>query len=645
MIHFDLPKQKSSIIKVLGVGGGGSNAVNFMFAQDIEGVDFIICNTDAKAIEQSKVPNKIQLGPHLTQGLGAGANPEVGKKATEESLDEIKRILEVNTKMAFICVGMGGGTGTGGAPIIAQICKEQGILTVGIVTTPFGFEGPRRMQQAEEGIRQLKPHVDTLLVISNDKLRMQYGNLKMKESFGKADNVLATAAKCITDIINSRGHIIVDFADVCTVMKNGGVAILGKSEAEGEDRAQRAIEEALSSPLLNDSDIKGAKWILININSAEGEHECTMDEVETINNYLRMQAGEETDVIVGMGYDPQLDNKIGITLVATGFEHKDPFSKPAPVAKAAVVEEKIMMTLGVVEEAPKVVELVAAQELPVQQELPLVEEVDPFAPHMHEPTIAEIAMDYSISSTNYYDETPESVVVEHTEEVFHFELSLDTPETVEPTPEPEPIPEPVVVAKTEMEALVDFTVSDQPAVVAPKPMGLSKPQNIYAEPSSFVAEPMVSMVVAPTPAPVPVAAAPVYIPTPAPVQTMEFIHREEPEEMQLVMKESTMPQASAAPIQNNYQSEDNYLDETEEQKRRAAERIQKLRNLSYNLNTTDPNNEFDSVPAYIRRNMELFGNSITSVENFYSKVTVGKDSNNQTQLSTINTFLDGKKPD
>jgi cell division protein FtsZ len=645
MIHFDLPKQKSSIIKVLGVGGGGSNAVNFMFAQDIEGVDFIICNTDAKAIEQSKVPNKIQLGPHLTQGLGAGANPEVGKKATEESLEEIKRILEVNTKMAFICVGMGGGTGTGGAPIIAQICKEQGILTVGIVTTPFGFEGPRRLQQAEEGIRQLKPHVDTLLVISNDKLRMQYGNLKMKEAFGKADNVLATAAKCITDIINSRGHIIVDFADVCTVMKNGGVAILGKSEAEGENRAQRAIEEALSSPLLNDSDIKGAKWILININSAEGEHECTMDEVETINNYLRMQAGEATDVIVGMGYDPQLDNKIGITLVATGFEHKDPFTKPVPVAKAAVVEEKILMTLGVEEEAPKVVEIIAVQEVPVQQTLPLVAAVDAFAPQLMEPTITEMAIEESISASHNYYETPASKLVDLTEEVLHFELSLDIPEMVgasEPTPESAPIPEPIVVAKTEMEALVDFTVSDQPAMVAPKPMGLNKPQNIYATPTSSVVE---SMPIFEAPLPAPVVEAPVTVTTPAPIQKMEFFHHEEPEEMQLVMKESAMMQESVAPIQNNYQSEDNYLDETEEQKRRAAERIQKLRNLSYNLNTTDPNNEFDSVPAYIRRNMELFGNSITSVENFYSKVTVGKDANNQTQMSTINTFLDGKKPD
>src|SRR4249919_3270380 len=288
MIHFDLPKQKSSIIKVLGVGGGGSNAVNYMFAQDIEGVDFIICNTDAKALEQSRIPNKIQLGPHLTQGLGAGANPEVGKQAVEESLDEIRRILEVNTKMAFITAGMGGGTGTGGAPIISKICRDLGILTVGIVTTPFSYEGKKRQLQAEEGISLLKDYVDTLLVISNDKLRHQFGNLKMKEAFSRADNVLATAAKCITDVINSTGQINVDFADVCTVMRSGGVAILGSSTASGNNRAQQAIEEALNSPLLNDNDIRGAKWILININSCEGEHECTMDELEIINSYLRM---------------------------------------------------------------------------------------------------------------------------------------------------------------------------------------------------------------------------------------------------------------------------------------------------------------------------------------------------------------------
>jgi cell division protein FtsZ len=642
MIHFDLPKQKSSIIKVLGVGGGGSNAVNFMFAQDIEGVDFIICNTDAKAIEQSRVPNKIQLGPHLTQGLGAGANPEVGKKATEESLEEIKRILEVNTKMAFICAGMGGGTGTGGAPIISQICKDLGILTVGIVTTPFGFEGPRRLQQAEEGIRQLKPYVDTLLVISNDKLRMQYGNLKMKEAFSKADNVLATAAKCITDIINSRGHIIVDFADVCTVMKNGGVAILGKSEVEGEDRAQRAIEEALSSPLLNDSDIKGAKWILININSAEGEHECTMDEVETINNYLRMQAGEATDVIVGMGYDPTLDKKIGITLIATGFEHKDPFSKPVPVQKAAPVEEKIVMTLDVAGAEPKMP--VAAKPANPQPQ------IDPFEPSLQD---SDELLDMPIYKSALEVEAPVymvepivSAALDATEEheVFHFELSLDLPETVEvKAPEMEIVPEPV--AKTELEELVNFTVSDQPAVVNTNRFsGLSKPNNIYAEtPVTTPAPVQVAQVVTP------VVAAPVQEQAPAKavtvIQPTPQVQMEEEEPMQLVMREEVAPAPQVAPVQASIPQEDAYLDESEEQKRRAAERIQKLRNLSFNMNTTDPNNEFDSVPAYIRRNMELFGNTLTSVENFYSKVTVGKDANNQTQLSTINTFLDGKKPD
>src|SRR5687768_16730801 len=327
MIHFDLPKEKSSILKVIGVGGGGGNAVNFMHSQQIDGVNFVICNTDAQALANSGIPNRVQLGPFLTQGLGAGANPDIGRQATEESLEEIKRILEVNTKMAFITAGMGGGTGTGGAPIIAKICKDLGILTVGIVTTPFSYEGKKRIQQAEEGIGRLKDYVDTLLVISNDKLRHQFGNLKMKEAFSKADNVLATAAKCITDVINSTGQINVDFADVCTVMKYGGVAILGNASANGDNRAQRAIEEALNSPLLNDNEIRGAKWILININSAEGEHEFTMDEVDIIQNYLLSQAGEHTDVILGLGYDNSLGSKIGITLIATGFEHKDPFAK------------------------------------------------------------------------------------------------------------------------------------------------------------------------------------------------------------------------------------------------------------------------------------------------------------------------------
>jgi cell division protein FtsZ len=622
MIHFDLPKQKSSIIKVLGVGGGGSNAVNFMFEQNIEGVDFIICNTDAKAIEQSNIPNKIQLGPHLTQGLGAGANPEVGKKATEESLDEIKRILEVNTKMAFITVGMGGGTGTGGAPIIAQICKDLGILTVGIVTTPFGFEGPRRLQQAEEGIMKLKPFVDTLLVISNDKLRVQYGNLKMKEAFGKADNVLATAAKCITDIINSRGHIIVDFADVCTVMKNGGVAILGKAEIEGEERAQRAIEEALSSPLLNDNDIRGAKWILININSAEGEHECTMDELETINNHLRMQAGPDTDVIVGMGYDPTLDRKIGITLIATGFEHKDPFAKPVAVKKVEPQPEKIVMLLET--DAPKATVI----QPPMQEILSVIqEEKDQLAPTLEERAPLENMLtvfnkpEFLSGNVQVYEEVKE----EKESMVLQFELN---PELTQEVKVEEPVAE-VHVPKTALEELMNFEVTEKAeAPVSLLNSFLSKPSNIYAEPEMTVQQVASPIVEKKQPEPQPQA-----IPK----------KEEQAMEMQVVMKEE-MIAAPQPEIQASFQ--DDCMDEVEEQKRRAAERIQKLRNLSFNMNNAaDTNNEFDAVPAYVRRNMELFGNTLTSVENFYSKYTVGKDDKDQAQISSINTFLDGKKPD
>ncbi len=619
MIHFDLPKQKSSIIKVLGVGGGGSNAVNFMHAQNIEGVDFIICNTDAKAIEQSKVLNKIQLGPHLTQGLGAGANPEVGKAATEESLQEIKSILEVNTKMAFITAGMGGGTGTGGAPIIANICKELGILTVGIVTTPFGFEGPRRMQQAEEGIRQLKPYVDTLLVISNDKLRMQYGNLKMKEAFSKADNVLATAAKCITDIINSRGHIIVDFADVCTVMKNGGVAILGKAEVEGENRAIRAIEEALASPLLNDNDIKGAKWILININSAEGDDECTMDEVEVINNYLRMQAGENTDVIVGMGFDSTLDKKIGITLIATGFDAKDPFAKPVAVKKPEPKLEKIVMTLGMEGEEEKLTE----QPKPIEEKIEPVEEQYSFTPLLKETVIEEEPIQIFNTGSMDLDEE-ETILDEKGNEILHFELSTEITEEII-------VPEPVQEAEVNIpkavaeENINSITLTGKTITSVTSHGFLSKPSKIYEEPEMQQEQ----------------AIQPVQ---PVVEETEYELHIVEKEESvtEMTFEITEKEEKIQAPV---ISMQDVELDEAEEQRRRAAERIQKLRNLSFNMNTSDPNNEFDSVPAYIRRNMELFGNTLTSVENFYSKYTVNKDENNNTHISTINTFLDGKKPD
>ena len=317
LISFEMPVNKSSIIKVLGVGGGGSNAVNHMFHQGIKDVDFIVCNTDAQALANSPVPVKIQLGASLTEGRGAGNKPEKGKQAAIESLDNLIEILSVNTKMVFITAGMGGGTGTGAAPVIARAAKELGILTVAIVTIPFKNEGPVRVNQALEGISELEKYVDSLLVINNEKIRQIYGNLRLSEAFARADDVLTVAARGIAEIITVHGFINVDFADVQTVMTNSGVAILGTGMAEGEGRAIEAIKQALNSPLLNDTDIKGAKNILLNVIS--GDDEVTMDEIGQIIDWVKDCSGVHTDLIWGNGTDPGLGRKISVTVIATGF--------------------------------------------------------------------------------------------------------------------------------------------------------------------------------------------------------------------------------------------------------------------------------------------------------------------------------------
>jgi len=318
MLTFDAPKQRASIIKVLGVGGGGSNAVTHMYKQGIKGVDFIICNTDAQAMDISPVPNKIQLG---SKGLGAGSVPEVGRESAEENIEEIKKTLESNTKMLFITAGMGGGTGTGAAPVIAQLARDMDILTVAIVTLPFNFEGRKRRLQAEKGIEELKKNVDTLLLISNEKLRDIHGNLKLSEAFGRADDILTIAAKGIAELVTVTGYINVDFEDVKTVMKNSGTAIMGSAIAEGSDRARTAVREALSSPLLNDNKIIGASDILLYISS--GTEEITFDEVGEITDFIQEEAGKSAEVIWGNGYDESLGDKISITLIATGFKSPD----------------------------------------------------------------------------------------------------------------------------------------------------------------------------------------------------------------------------------------------------------------------------------------------------------------------------------
>ena len=317
MMKFDLPKEQSSIIKVIGVGGGGSNAVNHMYRLGIKGVDFVVCNTDHQALDTSPVPTKIPLGQSLTEGRGAGSIPDVGKNAAIENLEDVNEILAKNTKMIFVTAGMGGGTGTGAAPVIAQAAKDMGILTVGIITVPFTFEGRKRRTQAEEGIEKMRESVDTLLVINNDKLREMFGNLTLVNAFENADDVLAIAAKGIAEVISVTGQINVDFNDVNTVMKDSGVAIMGSAEAEGENRAIKCVENALNSPLLNDNNIDGAKYVLLNI--TYGTQAVLMDEISDITDYIQEEAGSTADVIWGHGYDDSLGDKLCVTIIATGF--------------------------------------------------------------------------------------------------------------------------------------------------------------------------------------------------------------------------------------------------------------------------------------------------------------------------------------
>ena len=536
MIHFEIPKNQSSIIKVIGVGGGGSNAVNYMYNLGIEGVDFVVCNTDSQALALSPVTNKIQLGPHLTAGLGAGANPEIGKQSCEESIEDVSKILKLNTRMAFITAGMGGGTGPGGAPVVAKICKDLDILTVGIVTTPFTYEGRKRMKQAQEGIERMREHVDTVLIISNDKLRQQFGNLPFTQAFAKADDILATAAKCITDVINTTGSMNVDFADVCTVMKNGGVAILGSASVSGENRALHAVEQALNSPLLNDNDITGAKWLLLNITSAPGEFEHTMDEAEAIQAYVQQQAGDNCDVILGMGHDPNLGDKIAVTVIATGFNYKEINMEMPSKRKEA---DKINFKL---EEVPQVVDTTINFE----------QKAAPVAPIDLTPTLVE-------------------------EPVMEVIIREETPE---PTPE------------------ISFFQSE-------------------TEPVAVVE-------------------------TPAPAPFVFFEDKKEDDNsMRLVIKNEPV-QEEVVKIGERVLTADEIEEKRrfEEQKRALEDRAERLRRMSFNIKSSDSTDEIENVPAYMRKNVQLDNGS--SASNHYSGYTVG---NNNGNINTINTFLDGNKPD
>ena len=575
MMKFDLPQDNSSIIKVIGVGGGGSNAVNHMYKQGIKGVDFIVCNTDQQALDISPVPSKIVLGASLTKGRGAGSLPEVGKNAAIENIEEVKALLANNTEMVFITAGLGGGTGTGAAPIIAKAAKEMGILTVGIVTIPFGFEGKKRKAQADAGLDALKANVDTLLVISNDKLREIYGNLKVTEAFGHADDILATAAKGIADIITTTLQINTDINDVKTVMKESGVAIMGSAMASGEQRALRAVEQAMSSPLLNDSNIKGARYVLVNVTC--GEDEITMDELGEITDYIQDAAGMTAEVIKGYGVDLSLGDKVNVTIIATGFNSKadvgiqiekapakivhklveDVKVEETPLAPVAVVTEKTEEIISFIKKEEEITSYIKEEvKTPVAEEI-VAEEILPVVTEQ-----IEIVSEIEESSTSLS-------VTEEAEEPFMFIQAAEEIPVAE-------VKEEVVEEKQEKQVTFEFEITNT---------------NIVTE-EPFIVNKTI----------------------------------EEP-----VMKTEPVVEAKE---ENSFISKV----QDDEQLKKAQDRVAKLKELSFKLKSPNGLSELENEPAYKRRNVNLDSTPHSS-ESQVSRYTLSEGDDKKVEIKPNNSFL------
>ena len=592
-MKFDLPKDQASIIKVIGVGGGGSNAVNHMYNQGITGVDFMICNTDAQALEQSPIPNKIQLGTTLTEGLGAGANPEVGKNAAIEDVEAIKAVLQNNTKMVFITAGMGGGTGTGAAPIIAETAREMGILTVGIVTIPFSFEGRRRKQQADEGLEALRNSVDTLLIINNDKLRMMYGNLRMGEAFSKADDILAVAAKGISEIITVTGYVNTDFRDVQTVMKDGGTAIMGSGTAEGENRAIDAVTKALASPLLNDNEIKGANYILLNITS--GTEEITMDEIGDITDFIQDEAGLTADVIWGNCTDESLGEKVSVTVIATGFgaNSTDSF-------KLGEKPEKVIMTLD--SDVPTNIttalndDVVGTTEATNDNEEPTLK-----TPVEEQPTL------------NFEKQTPivEKQVEKPAAERVVFNLESED-EGIESKTEEETWNWGATTTEDEVEAAVndeEITVLDSTVEEVKEEVVAESIEDPKAEDTKTVVWNLDDN-----------------------STKDDGVDAESIEEITFTKKQNSIENTTEeGPVYTNRLPD-------EEQMKRSQERIMKIKELGMRMKTPSGINDLENEPAYKRRKINL-DEVAHSSENPISRFTLSNDEEGKPKLNDDNSFL------
>ena len=627
-ISFDLPKNQSNVIKVIGVGGGGSNAINHMFKQGIKGVDFIVCNTDSQALDNSSVPNKIQLGVNLTEGLGAGANPDVGQQSAIESIAEIEKMLDSNTKMVFITAGMGGGTGTGAAPVIAQLAKERDILTVGIVTLPFSFEGKVRLEQAQIGINKLRKQVDSLIVINNNKLREVYGNLGFKAGFSKADEVLATASRGIAEVITHHYTQNIDLKDAKTVLANSGTAIMGSAVSSGENRAKEGIISALDSPLLNDNKITGAKNVLLLIVS--GSNEITIDEIGEINDYIQVEAGHNANIIMGVGEDESLGDSISVTIIATGFDIEQQHEI------VNVEPKKIIHTL---EDEQKSVYDLTKKTVPSfnwDNETPVSNTTERIVFELLEDTVAE----------------PAKKTIIHSEEVMgmtEFIKNLDvTFEIVSPI--------------KDLDFIVTATKVKQISVVEPKVVGKEEQATFSFDLPLFKSEPIkkeenkilfeLSNETRDIKVNDPVQFVPVSELTDGGIirySLEEYTEMENtfldskpaiaveeviPEEMNITMKQVDLP-LNASSAFEDISPMDMTIQET--LKLRSDERRKKLKEFNYKFhNNISKIDELEKEPAYKRLGIDLSKPQVNSTN---SRISVGTDSNDDLQLRSNNSYL------
>lgn len=622
-IQFDLPKNQSNVIKVIGVGGGGSNAINHMFNQGIKGVDFVICNTDSQALNSSGVPNKIQLGVNLTEGLGAGANPEIGEKAAIESLDEIKAMLNSNTKMVFITAGMGGGTGTGAAPIIAKMAMELDILTVGIVTTPFQFEGKIRNSQAHSGIEKFRNVVDSLVVINNNKLREVYGNLGFKAGFSKADEVLSTAARGIAEVITHHYTQNIDLRDAKTVLSNSGTAIMGASTAVGENRAKKAITNALDSPLLNDNKISGAKNVLLLIVS--GSQEITIDEIGEINDHIQAEAGHVANIIMGVGEDEALGESISVTIIATGFDvnQQNNINNIEPIKVVHALDEEKLITQDLIEND--------------------IKSNEPIDDEIFESKVYDLVEDIEKSNTDVMDLIPT------TEDIKSIDVDFD--ESFELIDSDDFIINEVNISQDEIN---DQNIEEQTVLTFDLPISNSKDQRDETKDfevfkledniNDIEVDDYIELIAVSESSP---AGEETYTindhivieQTDDKFEGQSKIEVVEPEievDKELILKKVTVKerQVSSEPS-DTVNPFDNPISKT--LRDRADERRKKMKAFNYKFNTSKID-EYEKEPAYKRQGIEL-SNSNSKAENQVSRTSISYDENDDIQVRSNNSFL------